>query len=82
MSLSSLGYFALLPVTAVCYYLLAARWQKLVLAAASLVFLWINLPDGPQRLVPLILSQSRSHGGLRHDCSVLCLYLPPSGRQV
>lgn len=53
MSLSSLGYFALLPVTAVCYYLLPARWQNLVLAAASLVFLWVNLPDGPQRLVPL-----------------------------
>ena len=38
--------------------------------------------EEPQRLVSLILSESRSHGGLRDDCSVLCLYLPPSGRQV
>ena len=38
--------------------------------------------EEPQRLVSLILAESPSHGGLRDDCSALCLYLPPAGRQV
>ena len=53
MSLSSLGYFALLPVTALCYYLFPRRCQNAVLALASLVFLGSSLPDGPQWWVPL-----------------------------
>ena len=37
----------------------------------------------PQRLVSLLMAESRSHDGLRDDCSMLCLYLPGDGvRQV
>ena len=36
----------------------------------------------PQRLVSLILGESRGHGGLRDDCSVLCLHLAAGDREV
>ena len=36
----------------------------------------------PQRLVSLILAESRSHGGLRDDCSALCLHLAGGDREV
>ena len=58
----------------------AGQISAFVRAAANLLAGWQG--EEPQRLVSLILSESRSHGGLRDDCSVLCLYLPPSGRQV
>ena len=31
--------------------------------------------DDPQRLVSLLMGESRSHGGLKDDCSVLCLHM-------
>ena len=33
----------------------------------------------PQRLVSLLMAESREHGGLRDDCSMLCLYQPRGG---
>ena len=36
----------------------------------------------PQRLVSLIMAESREHGGLQDDCSILCLHLDPIERLV
>ena len=53
MSLSSLGYFALLPITAVVFYLVPHKLQNWVLAISSLIFLSFSLPSGTQWFVPL-----------------------------
>ena len=37
---------------------------------------------GPQRLVSVLMAESRNHGGLADDCSALCLQLPPSGKRA
>ena len=37
---------------------------------------------GPQRLVSLLMAESRDHGGLRDDCSALCLQFPAPRREV
>ncbi len=36
----------------------------------------------PQRLVSLLMGESKKHSGLRDDCSSLCLYAPKSAREV
>ena len=36
----------------------------------------------PQRLVSLVMAESREHGGLQDDCSILCLHLDPPERLV
>ena len=38
--------------------------------------------DDPQRLASLLMGESRSRGGLKDDCSVLCLYIGRGGREV
>lgn len=54
MSFSSLGYFALLPITVLLYYLVPKRLQNWVLALSSLFFLCRALPSGTQWFVPLL----------------------------
>lgn len=38
--------------------------------------------DEPQRLVSLLMGESRSHGGLRDDCSMLCLHMGRGEKEV
>ncbi len=37
---------------------------------------------GPQRLVSVLMAESRSHGGLQDDCSALCLQLVEGKKEV
>ena len=38
--------------------------------------------EDPQRLVSLLMGESRGRGGLRDDCSALCLQFPAPRREV
>ena len=38
--------------------------------------------DDPQRLVSLLMGESRSHGGVKDDCSMLCLYMGRGAAEV
>lgn len=54
MSLSSLGYFTLLPIVIATFYLVPAKLQNLVLFLSSIVFISFALPTGTQWFVPLV----------------------------
>ena len=53
MTLSSLGYFALLPLTAILFYLVPHKLQNWVLAGSSFIFLCFSLPQNGQWFVAL-----------------------------
>ena len=38
--------------------------------------------DDPQRLVSLLMGESRSRGGLKDDCSILCLHMGRGVKEV